>query len=736
MANRYVTLLLVATWCMACVSCDRQAPPDPTQPANENVVARQATPSKTTAANPPQIQVTPAPDPIDDNAPAIVKVNTATLAGSWFNDTNTNPTGMEFHPDQQVLLTKLVHPDQREIQSDIRPYDILHDGSLVILSLAGKAEFFKTTLTPNTMTLVAADGKSQVYKRLPAITSIKDAFNQKWEASDNAFKARQIALEKFISTPGLLLRVTTTDHPDADQLIALDPGSGVQKHYNAKAWFDSAVPAAANAILSVNHFPAKNISTITLIISGRGQSSANQQSSTPHAFTLKVTGDADQLNITSIPDNNQSATLIHDPVRHDVIVKKYQEEMARRQTLATTITQTIKDFAVLKGQSQIAGDETSAMSQDTILLLRDPTSSKPTWQGEIRINPPNAPPKTLRFANASIEIQQARPTLVIPAGRVTYTYRLDGEFIGQWSSTSHPTQYASRMQLAQAMSLDDYQANLTDLREKMKSITPQMTFAGFVPAANQPNTAAQITPVTLKLTITPDGLITAAAYYSLYRTNVSFEGKLVQNIDGPTLILQFKDIPASQNNARIPPALLRHKLGQQQWSLQLADAGPVLQLKDSILDDNGNSLTFNLVDDTWKTKRTALLNQLLQPGSAMQITWPLSHDTIHSPNSQMSLKIDPATGVITGQYHGKASAALYPHATSAPAAIRGRITQTDLWPGVTLELTTSLNRYTLELILLELNNHPILNGVSYSMQAPQAETYIQLEKVTPEKVSQ
>src|SRR5690606_4614957 len=125
-------------------------------------------------------------------------------------------------------------------------------------------------------------------------------------------------------------------------------------------------------------------------------------------------------------------------------------------------------------------------------------------------------------------------------------------------------------------SLADYQANLAALRQKISTITPQMTFAGFVPLPTADDKQAQITPVTLQLTINDHGQITADVHYTLYRANARFTGTLRQLIDGPNLTLKLSDIPNAQQNARIPGALLRHKLGKPQWSMSLADTGPIL----------------------------------------------------------------------------------------------------------------------------------------------------------------
>lgn len=763
----------------ALVGCGRTEPPTNTSDSNN-------TTSKT-----------PDPDPqtADAQAPAYPKSDVQTqttsplasaVAGHWLSIDNSMLTGLAFLPSHQLRTTHLRHADRIETETQTLPYTLSSDSRLTLTNLNGEPETYQLKIDSNLLTLqaitpstsattttatpmptatthAAEPGQIHRYERLPASTTVAKAHLARWQVKSRAYDARRRALEQFLLETGLLLTIEPTNTqstqlqtpplapvtsiPAIKQIALSVTGGRTRLIYAGQAWPQADTPIQTGVVIALKHLPQTHTSFVNISLDSAQLTHTDLAKTLPAMLLLRVTGDAEHLVIDDVIQNNfnqpQRISLKQNPLKHDVIVKAFREETARRKTMTDAIVQTLKDYAILKGKSAISGDQAPGLSNDTIYLLRDTSSTSPLWQGEIHTQLPlaqndsstntqAAQPTILRFAAAAVTIQNNRPVLVIPAGSKTYTYRLDNGFTGHWSHTGFTTAYPSNLQVALAMDMPDYIANKKALRDKINTITSVMTLAGLAPIASHPH---QLTPVTIQITLHDDDTVTAQAHYTLFNSHVNFTGKLLQLIQGPAIILNIADIPAAQPNVRMSAALLTRKLGKQQWHLALADTGPVFLLQGTAQGEVHENLRLSLVNETWQARQTALLNQLLTSGSTLKVVWPTS--AAPDAPDKLSLKLDPASLVITGQHLAKDQAAPNPYKNpyknaASPEAntIQGSLSHQGIWPGLTLKLNTARNQYTMQLIVFEHDNQPALNGLYYNTLSPQAETYLQLEKVS------
>lgn len=686
------------------------------------------------------------------------------LTGTWFCSKEGLYIALVFEPGRTVRVTPTFQDAIQNTNTIVLDYEKLNDSRLLLISANGSARVLNVQMMSDTIVLQTPEGDRYQYQQLPPGMSVATAAKDYRDTKAVAFDVRRLAIEKFLARPGLLLTIypqsqsetqassNTSENPVPHVVaLSLNAVSKAQDslRYTGSAWYDTYPPVLADLVLNV---PTTK-STVEHRVAARlgpVKTFANPAIRSPALlgdFTFDIAGPNDRLQLrgyASGPNSSTRATLWHDAERHDAIIKKFKEESVRVQSMQQAIVNALKDFAVLQGTSAQALnppttgstsiDHSRAVSEDQIILLRDPSSTTPLWRGEIQSiitttdatsHTTKSHTQTLRFTAATIDIKNDAASLVIPVGSKIYQYQLRGSFVGQWSNISSPIQFASQMQITQATDMATYHANLQAQLDKLKSITPSDNLLGFVPVSGNDT---EFTPVALQLSRNPDDTVVAYVYYTLFRTLVRMSGQVQQGIRGPSINLNFDQIPPNQKNMRTPASLFAQQIGRQSWQLQLADTGPVLRLIGQDLQNEPTPFTLDHATDIWKTKHDAMLKQLLAQNVRMMTTLPASSPI--NPPSYMTLKLDEATGRISGQLTGRGLSPTLPfYATSKPAEVTGRLLNQGQWSGMTLNITLADHAYVMELIVFEKQGKPALHGVFYPTKARQSETYVQFEPV-------
>lgn len=645
--------------------------------------------------------------------------------GSWLCITHGPLAALEFTRDDKVLTYRSLESALAGQGGMMLTYAVLDGGRLSLTSPDGRTQTFDAVLTRDEMQLQTQAGETHRYQKVKAGSTLAQAVTEFVKERFEAYQKRAALLREHLAQPNLLLVVQN----DAGQetmatALALQPGNPNTFHGSAvnDLALVTVAPAELKLVLNERSFDTKVQVALRPAQTVTGQAAPGIAQG---SFMMNVDDSPNGLVISGpirVGDQSFQAKLLTDPIRHAGIMASYQKERDRIDALKQPMVEALSDFAILRGSAGVANSEQT--TTDQITLVRNAGDGPVTWRGEIEtVNDTTGQSRTLPFAAAGVGVENDKAVLVIPANGRIYQLTLQGQFTGKWSANPNTPGQNVTLDIIQATDKATHDAQVEAQRQALLAISQDQVFHGFVPV-NGPS--KETAPATLRMQISPDGNISAQVHYTLFKSNVLMQGQIEDALLGPTISLKFQDIPSGQEGVRLSANMLSMKIRNQRWNLRLTDTGPVTRLTGHLSIAGQGSMQFVEATDTWKAHHQALIKNALQQGATFTVIQP---DRKNVEPTLIDLKLADDGQAVTGTLtQGGRHLAVKPEST-----LEGKLADIGPWPGVSLTLApfgVKSTRHTLELIVLERQGKLILSGVMFPNHAPQAENYIELEKVT------
>jgi hypothetical protein len=306
---------------------------------------------------------------------------TSQLVGTWSALTEGEFDCLEFMKDGKAL----VGDGSAGLTVD---YSVLDGGRLSLMMPGGLTAVFGATIAGDQLELngkasALSSGGTQRFRRLKAGETCADARKAQAKAKADAYQKRVAALSDFLKQPGLVLAFTETgpSTPASIALVVEAAGGG----FSGKAWHDDK-PPHLNLIsgqLQLNE--AANMAQV-IISYGQRLAPPAAQPDGGGQIAMNVEGDGKDLRISAKVTFGgggpaHEMVLRSDPKLHAEIVKRYEAELARIESLKQPIIKLLKDYAVLRGQLKPMDTRKTEPDTADLTLVRDPKSGQYYCEG-------------------------------------------------------------------------------------------------------------------------------------------------------------------------------------------------------------------------------------------------------------------------------------------------------------------------------------------------------------------
>jgi|GEM_PF-2293718 len=478
--------------------------------------------------------------PLQGRAPS----KASQFIGTWMFATEGDYIGFEFMKDSKVLVTHALSGLAGQGAGTMMTYSLLDGGRLSLTALTGQTQVFEVTLSGEEMELkggqVFSDG-SQRFRRLRAGQTLAQAVQEREQAEAKAYQERVAALVKLFQQPNLVLAFTETV-PPARGSIALDIQAG-SAGFTGKAWHDD-IPPRLNAI-SGQFSLDENVKRAEVIVTfGQRIGPPATQPDAGGRIAMSVTGDAKSLRVSSQVSYGSGATyemvLRSDPKLHSQIVKRYEGELARIESLKRPMIDLLKDYAVLHGQ--LSSPDQRRTEPDTIelTLVRDPQSGQ--YRGEGVLVGVRGRGELVAQAGAEIAVVNDRPVLRIVSSTRHYLLRLPdpkaATLSGQWTTGGYGQGHGAQFDIVESLDAKTRDAKFEARRKALKSLGANTVLIGLAHEGSASGMDMPI-PVRLQITVNPDGAAAGKAEYPSVSTLLTVGGQITETPVGPRLQLRF-----------------------------------------------------------------------------------------------------------------------------------------------------------------------------------------------------
>lgn len=514
-----------------------------------------------------------ASQPLQGRAPS----KTSQFVGTWMFVTEGDYVGFEFMKDSKVLVTHALSGLAGEGAGAMMTYSLLDGGRLSLTSATGQTQVFEATLSGEQMELkggqVFSDGGSQRFRKLKPGQTLTQAIQEREQAEEKAYQERIAALETFFQQPDLVMTFTEVG-PSAPASIALE----IEPHgtgFTGKAWHDDR-PPRLNAIAGQFLLERDDRTARVVVTFGPRIAPPAAQPDGGGQITLNVAGDSKDLRVSAQVRFGEGPAremvLRSDRGLHGQIVKRFEAELARIESLKQPMIDLLKDYAVLQGQLSPTDPRRTEPDTTELTLVRDPQSGQ--YRGEGVLVGVGGRGELVPQAAAEIAVVNDRPVLRLVSPARQYLLNLPdskaARLSGQWTMGGYGQAHGAQFDVVEALDAKARDAKFEARRKALKTLSANTGFVGLAHEGSASGMDMPI-PVRLQITVNPDGSATGKAEYPSVSTLMTVGGQITETPVGPRLQLRFT---AAESTPR--DQIFFRSIQNGTWSLiPAAGAGPM-----------------------------------------------------------------------------------------------------------------------------------------------------------------
>lgn len=582
--------------------------------------------------------------PSDPNAPMAGSAPTKSsqFLGKWVAVTEGALETFEFMADGKVLVTDVI-ARAMGVGSIGKTFDykVLEGGRLSMVAPDGLTAIYDVTFSGDQMEIrgdaVVADNDFQRFRKLKAGETVESVKKAAAEAKAKAYQERVAAVEAFLKQPNLVLAMGTSRN------IALEI-TPQQGGFAGKAWHGGN-PAHLDEI-GGQLVQNDRQQTIQLRINfGRQIDPPVAGQSGGGGVTLDVTGEGSNLKMAGKAQIGAQGTpfeiaLKSDSAAHGTVVKAFEAEMARVAALKKPIIDALKDYVVITGESGVPYNSPNMPTEttDRIVLIKGPQPG--TWVGQGGLTDKRVGRvEPLQPIGAVVDVVDNKPMLILNAPTRQYQLTLDSsgkKLNGGWFPPGNTQGKVAEYEINEALDAAGRTAQIEEQKKVLASMGGDAPFIGVyrTNSNDQPFVA-----VSIALKPGSNGAMTGAMTY-LTQGNASLDAAtmLTDSFDGPAL--QVRQTYAGTDN------------GLANLARSMTEPLIIRVVKNSageseILATSSATKTFKLVkaDDAYRAKQKQTLVDAMKGGMKFKVAHPVRNP---QANGALEMKVDPATGKITG----------------------------------------------------------------------------------------
>lgn len=648
------------------------------------------------------------------------------LVGRWVCATDCEYDTMEFMKDGKALV------GGAEMGFTV-DYSVLDGGRLSMLLPMGMTTVYEVTIAGDQIELrgqgqrIGEGAGPQRYRRLKSGETVAQALQAQEQAKAMAHQDRVAALEAFLKQPDLVLAFTESG-AGAPPAIALDLAQAGRGPFNGKAWHDDK-PPHLDAIASQTVVDQQNNTTqVQFQFGPQIQPTAATPQSAGGQVTLNATGDGKNLRIAGKVTVGQGGAtyemvLRSDPSLHAEIVKHFDAEIARIESLKAPITNLLKEYALLRGQSRSANTQAQPDAA-RIVLVRDPKSGLYGCEGW-SVNGGTGTVESFANAAAAVVVANDKPMLrIVCPPRREYLLQLAdgsaGKLAGQWHMPGSPTGMPAQFDIVQALDPQARDQYLEAQRSALAQISTDTVFLGLT--NDDVIGWQQSYPVALTLTPGAAGSFTGKVSYPSVSLTTNVIGQVQDSPFGPRLLITCTGVDqAGDKNAQFFSANAQKEV----WTLSVTDTNGPLRLIGYWQNAGlGRPVALSQSTDESRAQLREKLTRYLGKDGRFQLLQPLD------PNEQtiLEFKLDAASNHVTGK---PVSGGRLMGARVDMTTFDGELKEQDAWLVLTLKQMASKG-HPFDILLLAVEDDGVLhlNGMNRKVAQPVPDHYLDFIAVT------
>jgi len=582
---------------------------------------------------------------------------TSQFKGVWLATTPGDHIGLEFLSDNKCLVSDVVTASLAggTGSGQMATYDLIDGGRISFVFPTGLTKVYGITVNGDELELkgnqalsLGGSGDFQRFRRLKPGQTLMDGMKEQEAIEAKQQQQRSEGVDEFLKRPGLVLTVTQPGE-GAPAPIALDPGPVNGGNFSGKGWYDERPPhldAIAGQVST-----DKNNGTVSLAVrfGPRMQPPAAQQSQGGQ-ITLDVTGDPKDLHVTgkvNYGGHPYEMVLKSDPALHDQIVKHFNDEIARTESLKKPLVDALKDYAVLNGTSGSPYPNQPKPNADQLILFRDPAVKNPgIWRVEgSSLNGQTNASEPITNAAAAIVIANDKPLLRVVSQTREYILQPsgNGQLAGHWRSPSNPNGQPAQFTVTQALTSQERDQVFAEQRKALTQIPADTIFAG-MSFEDSPLGLSLPIPVSLRLIPSASGAFTGTATYPSMQCVLNMAGQVQDTPMGPRLLLKYTGIEKNAgNNSEF---FAKNVAESGSWSLGATDATARKLAGQWQRPNSHRPVTLDRATDEWRNQLRTKLAETLAKSGEFYLARPA--DPAHEP-TVLDFSIDPAANKVTAK---------------------------------------------------------------------------------------
>jgi hypothetical protein len=594
----------------------------------------------------------PAPDAAGGAAPSAPLKGkglsqTSQLVGTWLPTTDADMPGIEFLKDGKAIAGD----GSTGITVD---YTVLEGGRLSVVMPGGITIVYEATIAGDQLELKGQEslftaGGTQRFRRLQAGETIGEARKKLRQAEAKAYQDRVAALEVFLKQPGLVLAVSEAA-PGAPPAIALELAQAVAGSFSGKAWHDDRPPHLDEISGQLVLDQQSQAARVTVQFGRRLQPPAPTAAGGGQV-TLGVTGDAKSLRVAGKVNYGQGGAtydlaLRSDPKLHAEVVKRFEAELARIESLKTPLVSLLKDFAILRGQLQpMAANQTPPDSAE-LVLARDPKSGQ--YRCEALFVGARGRGEVVASGAAEVVIVNDRPILrvVCPPAREMLLGVPDPnakKLAGQWQPIGQSQGKGAQLDVVEALDAAARDARFEAQRQTLKGLGADAVFLGL---AFEDSGLGLEMPISLRLqlTVKPDGSVAGKAEYPSMATVMTVAGQIAETPGGPRLQLGYTAAETTPGDQ-----IFLRSIQRGAWSLAPAASEGAARLDGYFAGPPVRTTALTRVSEESKARARQKLVDVLKGDGRFYLSRVTGWQVAGQIPTVVEWKLDEATGKVTGR---------------------------------------------------------------------------------------